>query len=122
MADTFLVPEQTVEANGESAPVEIPAGSQFLVTLNVTRVLEQQALELTVWASADGADWGAKPVLAFPQKFYTGTHQLLLNLPQESPAKLLKARWTVSRWGRGTLTPRFTFSVSLEPVSNQAVA
>lgn len=122
MEPTYLIPEQTVESNGESSSLEIAAGSQFLVTLNVTRVVEQEALEVTLWASADGADWGAKPVLSFPQKFYTGTHQLLLNLAEQPQAKFLKAKWTATRWGRGALTPNFTFSVSLEPAAGQAVA
>ena len=78
MFDAFLVPEIAIEANGESAPVELgeSAGKTFQLTLAITKIAEQQSLDVSLWGSADGAEWGAKPLIAFPQKFYKGVYRL----------------------------------------------
>ena len=121
MLDRFLVPEITVEANGEGEPVHLAAnalaenaGKAFLLTLAITRILEQQSLDVSVWGSADGADWGAKPLSAFPQKFYHGVSQLLLDLRDKPEVKFLRAKWTVNRWGVGSPKPRFSFLLKMQ--------
>jgi len=116
MLDRFLVPEITVEANGEGEPLDLAesAGKAFLLTLAVTRILEQQALDVSVWGSADGADWGAKPLSAFPQKFYEGVSQILLDLREKPEIKHLRVKWTVNRWGVGSPKPRFSFLLKMQ--------
>lgn len=116
MFDHFLVPEIAVEANGEGEPIEFGenAGKTFLLTLAITRVLEQQSLDVSVWGSADGADWGAKPLASFPQKFYQGVSQLLLDLRDKPAIKFLRAKWTVNRWGVGDPKPRFSFLLKMQ--------
>ncbi len=116
MLDGFLVPEITVEANGEgeAIPVGESAGKTLLLTLAVTRILEQQSLDVSVWGSADGQQWGAKPLLAFPQKFYQGVSQLLLDLQDAPDAKYLRTKWTVNRWGVGSPKPRFSFLLKMQ--------
>ena len=42
------------------------------MTLAITKIIEQESLDLSIFGSADGATWGAKPIAAFPQKFYCG--------------------------------------------------
>lgn len=119
MIDTYIVPENTiVTANGESAPVEIGAaeGKNFLLTLHITRIVEQESLDVSLWGSADGNAWGAKPLLTFPQKFYQGEHPLMLDLAAHPEVKFLRARWHVNRWGRGSETPMFEFSLRLREV------
>ena len=51
MLDTFVVPEITVEANGESEPIALgeSAGKTFLLTLAITRIVEQEALDVSIW-------------------------------------------------------------------------
>jgi len=116
MLDRFLVPEITVEASGEAEPVELgeSAAKAFLLTLAITRILEQQSLDVSLWGSADGADWGAKPLAAFPQKFYQGVSQLLLDLRAKPEIKFLRAKWSVNRWGVGSPKPRFSFLLQLQ--------
>ncbi len=119
MMDAFLVPEKTaVSAKGDGAPVDISAAADrvFLLTLTITRIIEQESLDVSILGSADGSTWGPKPLLAFPQKFYKGEHPLLLDLTQQPDIKFLRAHWEVSRWGRGAETPLFEFQVSLKEV------
>ena len=124
MLDTFLVPEVTQEKSGEGQAIPLGADSDknYLLTLAITNILEQQALDISIWGSADGADWGAKPITAFPQKFYEGVHQMFLDLDGKPEIKFLKVKWAMSRWGVGSKTPRFSFMVKIQEKSMAGVA
>jgi hypothetical protein len=119
MYEAFLVPEITIDAAGESAPVEVgaAAGKPILLTLAITRIVEQESLDLSIWGSADGAEWGTQPVAAFPPKFYQGIYQLLVDLGKHPEVRFLKAKWAVNRWGVGSTTPRFSFLIKLQEQS-----
>ncbi|HEX6905283.1 MAG TPA: hypothetical protein VF154_01635 [Terriglobales bacterium] len=119
MVDTFLVAEATtVTAKGDGSAVDISTASHrvFLLQLNITRILEQQALDVSVFGSADGNTWGQKALTAFPQKFYRGEHPLLLDLRQQPEIRFLRAHWDVNRWGRGPETAMFQFQLRLREV------
>jgi hypothetical protein len=119
MIDTSLVPNKTVvNAKGDSAAVDVSgAGNRvFLLNLNITNIVEQESLDLSIYGSADGATWGPKPLTTFPQKFYRGQHPLLLDLTVQPNIKFLRAHWEVGRWGRGSETPMFEFGLSLKEV------
>lgn len=119
MIDTFLVPQNTaVTAKGDGGPVDVSSASSrvFLFNLQITRIVEQEALDVSVHGSADGLTWNPKPLAAFPQKFYGGDHPLLLDLAAHSDIKFVRAHWDVNRWGRGTEIPMFEFSVSIKEV------
>ncbi|MFZ1140332.1 MAG: hypothetical protein WAN76_14205 [Candidatus Sulfotelmatobacter sp.] len=119
MTDTVLVPAKTVaSAKGDGASVDVSgAGNRvFLVTLAITKIIEQESLDLSIYGSADGAVWGAKSIAAFPQKFYCGEWPLLLDLTAHTDVKFVRAHWEVARWGRGTETPMFEFGVTLKEV------
>jgi hypothetical protein len=119
MLDIFLVPEATtVTAKGDGPAVDIAGAAHrvFLLQLSITRILEQQSLDVSVFGSGDGTVWGQKPLLSFPQKFYRGEHPLLLELTQQSDVKFLRAHWEVNRWGRGPEAPMFEFQLRLREV------
>ncbi len=119
MVETSLVPEKsTVTAKGDGPAVDIGGATNrvFLLTLSITRVIEQESLDVSIWGSADGANWGQKPLAAFPQKFYRGEHPLLLDLTNQPSVRFLRAHWEVNRWGRGDATPMFEFHVALKEV------
>lgn len=119
MIDTFLVPEKTVvSAKGDGSPANVGAAGNrvFLLTLDITNIVEQEALDVSIYGSADGAAWGAKPLTNFPQKFYRGQHPVLLDLSAHQDVKQVRAHWEVSRWGRGSETPMFEFSVRIKEV------
>jgi hypothetical protein len=122
MIDTVLVADKTVvSAKGDGPTVELSgaAGHVFLLTLAITKIIEQESLEVSIHGSADGAAWGAKPVVAYPQKFYCGQFPLLLDLTAHPDVKFVRAHWEVARWGRGVETPRFEFGLSLKEVPAQ---
>jgi hypothetical protein len=119
MIDTFLVQEKTVvNAKGDGSVVDISSASNrvFLLTLNITGIVEQESLDVSIHGSVDGATWGPKPVSNFPQKFYQAQHPLLLDLTAHAEVKFLRAHWEVSRWGRGSETPMFEFHVTIKEV------
>ncbi len=124
MFDAFLVPEIAIEANGEGAPVELGenAGKVFQLTLAITKIAEQQSLDVSVWGSADGTEWAAKPLIAFPQKFYRGVYRVFFDLSAHPDVRFLKAKWLVNRWGVGDLKPRFTFLLKIEAHAARVVA
>ncbi|SRR6266404_5651745 len=119
MPDTALIPDQTVEANGQGPEVELgaAAGRKLMLTLRVTRILEQESLDVAIFSSDDKATWSPKPILSFPQKFYAGESQILLDMTEHPDAKYLRGAWTLARWGRGRPTPKFTFSVEMRELS-----
>jgi hypothetical protein len=119
MNDAALVPAKTVvTAKGDGAAVDVSgaSGRVFLLTLDITKIIEQESLEVSVYGSADGAAWSAKPIVSFPQTFYCGESPLLLDLTAHAGVKFVRAHWDVARWGRGTETPMFEFGVTLREV------
>jgi hypothetical protein len=105
-------------AKGDGPSVDVSGASNrvFLVTLEITTIIEQESLDVSLYGSADGATWDAKSVAAFPQKFYCGESPLLLDLTAHPDVKFVRAHWEVARWGRGTETPMFEFGVTLKEV------
>lgn len=119
MIQTFLAPKKTtVTAKGDGTTVDVRAASSrvFLLTLEITEIIEQESLDIGIYGSADGAAWGAKPIASFPQQFYCGDAPMLLDLTAHPDVKFLCAHWDVARWGRGTETPNFELSLSLREV------
>jgi hypothetical protein len=120
MIDAILIPENTViTAKGDSEPLELSAVANpvLLATLTITKVVEQESIEVTFFTSADGETWEAKPVASLPQKFYVGEYPLLVDLSHAAGAKFLRAHWEVNRWGRGPVTPKFEASLRVREVS-----
>ena len=110
MIDAFLVPENTaITAKGDSEALDVSsaANSFFLATLSITKVVEQESIEVSFFTSADGATWETKPVASLPQQFYVGEYPLMVDLSEASGAKFLRAHWEVNRWGRGPVTSSF---------------
>ena len=119
MFEAFLVSEKTVAtAKGDGPTMELKSseGRVYLLTLTITDIIEQESLDVMIYGSADGTTWGAKPVTVFPQKFYRASHPLLLDLSAQKEVKFLRAHWEVNRWGRGSETPRFEFSIAIKEV------
>ncbi len=119
MVENALVPEKTTvtsAGDGPAADIHAANSAVFLLTLNITRVLEQESLDVSIWGSADGSTWGDKPLLVFPQKFYRGEHPALLDMSPHPQVRFLRAHWEVARWGRGEATPQFEFALQLREV------
>ncbi len=120
MIDTFLVPPKTVvSAKGDGPVVDISAAASrvFLLQLEITGVVEQQSLDVSLYGGPDEANLGKSPLGAFPQQFYCGSHPLLLDLRNVPDVKVVRVHWEVGRWGRGPETPWFEYAVRLTEVS-----
>lgn len=117
MHSQFVVPETTVTEKGTGSPIQLDdsAGKMMLLTLGITDIAEQEALDVAIQGSPDGEQWNEKPLRAFPQKFYRGTFSVLFNRGAHPDVKFLRARWDVQRWGVGSPTPMFRFYVFAEP-------
>jgi hypothetical protein len=125
MLDAFLVPANTVvAAKGDSEPLDVSGASNpiFLLTLSIASVVEQEAIDISVYTSLDGTTWETKPIVSLPQKFYVGEYPLLIDLSAAQGVKFVRAHWEVNRWGRGSTTPRFEIAVRLREVSPQDLA
>ncbi|HTX35735.1 MAG TPA: hypothetical protein VME43_11970 [Bryobacteraceae bacterium] len=124
MLPQFLLPETTVREAGTGPEISLSdqQGGVAILTLGITRIIEQESLDVSIWGSADGSDWGAKPVTSFPQKFYCGTYQLLVDLSRHPEVKKLRVKWSVNRWGKGDPKPLFTLYVFVQAMESQLAA
>ena len=115
---TLVPPATAVTAKGDGQPLEVQSTDSrvFLVTLSITKIIEQESLDVSIFGSADGAAWEPKSLAAFPQKFYAEEAPLLLDLTAHPQVRFVRAHWEVARWGRGTETPMFEFGVTMKEV------
>ena len=119
MSESILVPSGTlVTTKGDGPAVEVSGATSrvFLATLSITRIIEQESLDVSIYGSPDGATWEAKSIAAFRQEFYTGETPVLVDLTAHPSVKFVRAHWEMARWGRGTETPMFEFGVTLKPI------
>jgi hypothetical protein len=124
MIDTELVPAKTVvSAKGDGASVDISGAGHrvFLLTLNISNIVEQESIDVSIYSSSDGAAWSPKSIVSFPQKFYRGQQPLLMDLTEHPDVKFVRAHWEVNRWGRGTETPMFEFGVTVKEVPSDVL-
>jgi len=118
MIDTVLVAAKTVvssKGDGPALDVSGAASRVFLLTLEITNIIEQESFELSIFSSADGAAWDAKPLVTYPQEFYRGEYPLLLD--SGASRREVRARpLGSSALGRGVETPMFEFGLQLKEI------
>lgn len=124
MLPAFLVEETVVREEGAGQEVALgpSQGRLLLLTLGITRIIEQESLDVSIWGSADRTNWGTKPLISFPQKFYCGTYQIELDLTAHADVACLRAEWKVSRWGRGAPAPLFGFYLFMQETAGVLTA
>jgi hypothetical protein len=124
MLPQFLLPETTVREAGTGPSLDLgdQQGETLILTLGITRIIEQQSIDVSIWGSSDGSDWGTRPIISFPQKFYCGTYQILLDLSERPEVKQVRAKWQVSRWGKGDPTPLFGIYLFVQAMQRRLAA
>jgi len=124
MLPSFLIPESVVREAGTGQELSLGSsqGGLLLLTLGITRIIEQESLDVSIWGSADNAEWGTRPLVAYPQKFYCGIYQLLLDLSEHPDVRFIRAKWQVNRWGRGDSKPLFGMYLFAQETRRQAIA
>lgn len=107
-----------LESNADGQAFDISASHTrtFLCRLTVTEQLEQESLDVSIWGSADGQDFGKRPLLKIPQQFYRGTTKMVLDITFRTEVKFLRAKWELNRWGRVAPVPMFVAGLELEEV------
>ena len=124
MLPEFLLTESTVREAGTGPDVAL--GDQqsrtLVLTLGITRIIEQESIDISLWGSADGIDWGAKPLATFPQKFYCGTYQIVADLSVRPDVQFIRVKWGVNRWGKGDNKPLFSIYVFVQAMERELVA
>ena len=123
-----LIPANTKfesNADGQSFDISASETRTFLCHLTITDQLEQESLDVSIWGSADGQDFGKKPLLKLPQQFYRGTTKMVLDISVRPEVRFLRAKWELNRWGRVVPTPMFVAGLLLDeipPLSRESTA
>lgn len=115
-----IVPEMVAREDGASSEIALGSLSKkpLLLTLGITRILEQDSLDVSVWGSADGQQW--RQLAAYPQKFYCGTYLLMVDLAREPSIRYLRVQWRMGRWGETDPKPVVGFYIAAEELMYQA--
>lgn len=115
-----LIPAETkLESNADGPTFDISesATRTFFCVLTITEQIEQESLDVSVWGSVDGQDFGKKPLLKLPQQFYRGTCKMVLDVSLRPEVKFLLAKWELNRWGRVAPLPMFVVGLELTEIS-----
>ena len=115
----IFVPEIIAREDGASDEIALgnSSGKPLLLTLGITRILEQESLDVSIWGSADREQW--RQIAAYPQKFYCGTYLLLVDLSRELHVQYLRVQWRMGRWGETEPNPVAGFYVAAEELKYQ---
>jgi hypothetical protein len=116
MLRDFLLPESIARADGTGPEIDLgrKRGKLLVLTLGITRILEQESLEVSICGSSDGERWSSRPLAKFPPKFYCGIYSILLNLAAYPDVRYLRVDWKMSRWSKAETMPLFGFYVYAE--------
>ena len=116
MLPKFLLPECIARADGVGPEIDLGAdhAKLLVLTLGINRIIEQEGLVVSIWGSSDRVDWGTKPIVSFPQKYYCGMYSVLLNLVKYPDVRYLRVEWKMNRWSKGDVNPMFGFYVFAE--------
>jgi hypothetical protein len=114
-----LIPPGTrLTASGEGQPFDI-SGSQtrtFICSMEITDQMEQESVDISVWGSADGQDFGKLPLLKMPQRFYRGETRQVLDLSLKPEIRFIRARYDLARWGRVAPHPLFVLGFQVSEI------
>jgi hypothetical protein len=114
-----LIPNDTlVKENGFSAAVDIRASQTrtFFCVMNITDQIEQESVDVSIWGSIDGENWGTHPILKLPQQFYRGETRAVLDLTLVPEINFIRAGWDLNRWGRVAPLPMFVLGLHLKEI------
>jgi hypothetical protein len=102
--------------HGEQVDVRASATRTFFCILVISDQIEQESVDVSIWGSADGQNWGTHPVLKLPQQFYRGETRAVLDLTLVPGVNFIRSGWELNRWGRVAPLPMFVFGLHLAEV------
>jgi len=114
-----LIPQGTLlQENGHGQAVDVgPSATRtFYCTMYIREQIEQESVDVSIWGSADGENWGTQPLLRLPQQFYRGETRAVLELNFAPDVKFIRAAWDLNRWGRVAPLPMFVLGLNLAEI------
>lgn len=119
----LIAPGMRITAKMDGAAYDLSASRTrtFLCTLVIAQQIEQESIDVAVWGSPDGENWGTMPLLKMPQRFYRGETKQALDLSHRPEIRFLRARCEPNRWGRVAPEPMFVIGFHLAEVPAFAV-
>jgi len=114
----LIAPDTRLESNGHGAAIDIrqSATRTFYCVMQITEQIEQESVDIAIWGSADGENWGTQPYLRLPQRFYRGETRAVLDLALAPEVNFIRAAWELNRWGRVAPVPMFVLGVHLAEI------
>ena len=111
----LILPGTLLQENGHGAVVDIRASSTrtFYCIMQIREQIEQESVDVSIWGSADGENWGTQPLLKLPQQFYRGETRAVLELALVPEVNFIRAAWDLNRWGRVAPLPMFVLGLHL---------
>lgn len=116
MLPKYLLPERQTQADGVGPEIQLgeDRGKLLVLTLGISSIVEREGIAVSVCGSSDGFDWGRKPLISFPQKYYCGLYSILLSLVRYPDIRYLRVVWTITPRATANVTPAFEFYVFAE--------
>ena len=114
-----LIPQGSlVKENGYGAAVDVRTSQTrtFFCVMGITDQIEQESVDVSIWGSADGENWGTHPILKLPQQFYRGETRAVLDLTLVPEFNFIRAGWELNRWGRVAPLPMFMLGLHLAEI------
>lgn len=114
-----LIPANTrVHENGHGGAVDVRASQTrtFFCIMVIQDQIEQESIDVSIWGSADGENWGTQPLLRLPQQFYKGETRAVLELTLVPEINFIRPQWDLNRWGRVAPLPMFVLGLHLAEV------
>ena len=96
-----LLLEEEVRCSALGTGIELgPARGQILqLVLDIRRMSERQTIDMLVWGSTNGTDWGPRPLVTIPRKYYCGSYSYKLDLTEHPDVKFINAEYRVNKPG-----------------------
>jgi len=119
---TYLLPESIARQDGSGAEIALEKafGKPLLIRLGITRIVEHESLDVSLWGSPDRQGW--KKLAAFPQKSYCGVYSMVLDLERHPEVRYLRADWRMGCLAHSDdPEPLFGFYVLMEEATLHAV-
>ena len=111
-----LIPPGTLlqeNSHGETFDIRGSSTRTFYCTMVIREQIEQESVDVSIWGSTDGENWGTHPVLKLPQQFYRGETRAVLELILVPEVNFIRAGWDLNRWGRVAPLPMFVLGLHL---------
>src|SRR5579871_1033203 len=114
----LIAPATLLQENGHGEAVDVRASATrtFYCSMLIREQIEQESVDVAIWGSADGENWGTQPLLKLPQQFYRGETRAVLELTLVPEVNFIRAAWDLNRWGRVAPLPMFVLGLHLAEV------